>query len=201
MYVEIRLITVILTHTDRSSTSGEGTDEGEEERQLLENDSEHTDDDGETSSEEDNVESDELLNFYNRSVQSLPYSEQTAISSKILFVLFFLKDWKQQKEKVLIFSRFTNLFGILKDVIHDTGYKVFTLTGKNNQKCAFFLSEYFFLTLLLKSAQGKCDKFGVHDGPAVFLIGTKCGGSGLNLQCACKLLKLEPDWNPAVCLD
>jgi SNF2 family DNA or RNA helicase len=43
-------------------------------------------------------------------------------------------------------------------------------------------------------------KYSAHEGGAVLLIGTKAGNLGLNITCATKVIMLEAEWNPDVCI-
>ena len=42
------------------------------------------------------------------------------------------------------------------------------------------------------------DRFNAVDGPPIFLISLKAGGTGLNLTAADYVIHLDPWWNPAV---
>src|SRR6185503_3136974 len=42
------------------------------------------------------------------------------------------------------------------------------------------------------------DRFQADDGPRIFLISLKAGGSGLNLTAADTVIHFDPWWNPAV---
>jgi SNF2 family DNA or RNA helicase len=49
-----------------------------------------------------------------------------------------------------------------------------------------------------RDRQGVIDRFQSDDGPPVFLLSLKAGGTGLNLTAADYVLHLDPWWNPAV---
>jgi superfamily II DNA or RNA helicase len=49
-----------------------------------------------------------------------------------------------------------------------------------------------------RTAQARVENFQRDDGPPVFLISLKAGGSGLNLTAADTVIHFDPWWNPAV---
>jgi len=54
------------------------------------------------------------------------------------------------------------------------------------------------LTGQSRRRQALVDKFQADDGPRMFLISLKAGGSGLNLTAADTVIHFDPWWNPAV---
>src|SRR5690242_2657412 len=57
---------------------------------------------------------------------------------------------------------------------------------------------YEYLDGATKDRQGRVENFQREDGPPVFLISLKAGGSGLNLTAADTVIHFDPWWNPAV---
>jgi SNF2 family DNA or RNA helicase len=57
---------------------------------------------------------------------------------------------------------------------------------------------YEYLDGTTKDRQDKVENFQREDGPPVFLISLKAGGSGLNLTAADTVIHFDPWWNPAV---
>jgi SNF2 family DNA or RNA helicase len=49
-----------------------------------------------------------------------------------------------------------------------------------------------------KDRMAKVDAFNAPDGPPVFFISLKAGGTGLNLTAADDVIHYDPWWNPAV---
>ncbi|MCA9570822.1 MAG: SWF/SNF helicase family protein, partial [Myxococcales bacterium] len=49
-----------------------------------------------------------------------------------------------------------------------------------------------------RDRQALIDRFQADDGPPVFLLSLKAGGTGLNLTAADYVIHLDPWWNPAV---
>src|SRR5208283_4683167 len=58
--------------------------------------------------------------------------------------------------------------------------------------------EYEYLDGSTKDRQSVVEHFQSDDGPPVFLISLKAGGSGLNLTAADTVIHFDPWWNPAV---
>ncbi|MFN0127596.1 MAG: DEAD/DEAH box helicase [Verrucomicrobiales bacterium] len=81
--------------------------------------------------------------------------------------------------KLLIFSQFTSMLATLKIRLQPLGAPIFSLTGATENRGQVV------------------DRFNQHDGPAVFLISLKAGGSGLNLASASYVILFDPWWNPA----
>jgi len=57
---------------------------------------------------------------------------------------------------------------------------------------------YEYLDGSTKDRQAVVENFQREDGPPVFLISLKAGGSGLNLTAADTVIHFDPWWNPAV---
>ncbi len=86
----------------------------------------------------------------------------------------------EEGHKVLVFSQFVELLGLLKPAIQERGWTMFYLAGETENR-------------------GKLVKdFQAAEGGAVFLISLKAGGFGLNLTAASYVVLFDPWWNPAV---
>jgi SNF2 family DNA or RNA helicase len=57
---------------------------------------------------------------------------------------------------------------------------------------------YLYLDGRTKDRMGKVDEFNRPDGPPLFFISLKAGGTGLNLTAADYVIHYDPWWNPAV---
>ncbi|HRE88419.1 MAG TPA: C-terminal helicase domain-containing protein, partial [Myxococcota bacterium] len=57
---------------------------------------------------------------------------------------------------------------------------------------------YFYLDGRTRNRQELVDAFNSADGPPLFLISLKAGGTGLNLATADYVIHMDPWWNPAV---
>lgn len=82
--------------------------------------------------------------------------------------------------KVLVFSQFTKLLGLVRDQFDKDGIEYEYLDGKtsNRKKCV--------------------KRFQENPNVSTFLISLKAGGHGLNLTAADYVYLLDPWWNPAV---
>ena len=85
-----------------------------------------------------------------------------------------------QGSKVLIFSQFVEMLGLIKGVGRKFDWKMWELTGKTEKRGQIVRD------------------FQEHEGPGVFLISLKAGGAGLNLTAAQYVILFDPWWNPAV---
>jgi superfamily II DNA or RNA helicase len=82
--------------------------------------------------------------------------------------------------RVLVFSQFVSMLTIIKRAMDDDGVTYEYLDGST------------------KDRQAVVENFQSEDGPPVFLISLKAGGSGLNLTAADTVIHFDPWWNPAV---
>jgi superfamily II DNA or RNA helicase len=82
--------------------------------------------------------------------------------------------------RVLVFSQFVSMLTIVKRAMDDDGVAYEYLDGST------------------KDRQRVVEHFQSDDGPPIFLISLKAGGSGLNLTAADTVIHFDPWWNPAV---
>jgi superfamily II DNA or RNA helicase len=82
--------------------------------------------------------------------------------------------------KVLVFSQFVSMLTIIRRAMEEDGVRYEYLDGST------------------KDRADRVDNFQRDDGPPVFLISLKAGGSGLNLTAADTVIHFDPWWNPAV---
>jgi len=85
-----------------------------------------------------------------------------------------------ENHRALIFSQFTSHLAILKEWLDEQGIGYFYLDGRTRNR------------------QDLIDAFNGPDGPPLFLISLKAGGTGLNLTAADYVIHMDPWWNPAV---
>lgn len=103
-----------------------------------------------------------------------------AKSAKMEALLEQLEPIMAEGGKVLVFSQFVELLELVEKELESLDCAVWKLTGKTENR-------------------GKLvEEFQNHDGPGVFLISLKAGGSGLNLTAASYVVLFDPWWNPAV---
>ena len=84
------------------------------------------------------------------------------------------------KHRVLIFSQFVSMLRIVRRAMEDDGVAYEYLDGSTQDRA------------------DHVERFQAEDGPPVFLISLKAGGSGLNLTAADTVIHFDPWWNPAV---
>ncbi len=104
----------------------------------------------------------------------------TSASAKVATLLEYLRPLVQEGHKALIFSQWTAFLDLLEPVLRDAGISWCRLDGSTRHR------------------QKTVDLFQSPDGPPVFLISLKAGGTGLNLTAADYVFHMDPWWNPAV---
>jgi superfamily II DNA or RNA helicase len=82
--------------------------------------------------------------------------------------------------KVLVFSQFVSMLQLIRRAMDEDRVRYEYLDGST------------------KDRSERVDNFQSDDGPPVFLISLKAGGSGLNLTAADTVIHFDPWWNPAV---
>jgi SNF2 family DNA or RNA helicase len=82
--------------------------------------------------------------------------------------------------KVLVFSQFVSMLQLVRRAMDEDGV------------------QYEYLDGSTKDRSERVDHFQSDEGPPVFLISLKAGGSGLNLTAADTVIHFDPWWNPAV---
>ena len=85
----------------------------------------------------------------------------------------------EEGHKVLIFSQWTSLLDLVEPRLEARDIQWLRLDGTTRER------------------QNVVDQFQTDDGPPVFLISLKAGGTGLNLTAADHVIHLDPWWNPA----
>lgn len=86
----------------------------------------------------------------------------------------------EKKEKVLIFSLFTQMLDILEMVLSTLKYKFLRLDGSTQ----------------VNDRQSLIDKFYEDNTIPIFLLSTKAGGFGINLVCANNVIIFDQSFNP-----
>ncbi|MCW5816486.1 MAG: SNF2 helicase associated domain-containing protein, partial [Labilithrix sp.] len=82
--------------------------------------------------------------------------------------------------RVLVFSQFVSMLTLIRRAMEEDGVAYEYLDGST------------------KDREARVQSFQKDDGPPVFLISLKAGGSGLNLTAADTVIHFDPWWNPAV---
>ena len=101
-------------------------------------------------------------------------------SGKVDKLASLLRTYKENGDRVLVFSQSTLVMNILERVMETLDMAFFRLDGSTN----------------VNERQQMIDDF--HDDPSitVFLLSTKAGGAGINLACANKVIIYDMSFNP-----
>jgi len=91
-----------------------------------------------------------------------------------------VEDLVAEGHRALVFSQFTEMLELLKGEADRRGMGYLYLDGRTKDRMA------------------KVDDFNRPDGPPLFFISLKAGGTGLNLTAADYVIHYDPWWNPAV---
>ena len=100
-------------------------------------------------------------------------------SAKTELALSMLEELIDEGKKILLFSQFTEMLGLLERELAERGIRYVKLTGRTRKRDEVI------------------DAFQHGDVP-LFLISLKAGGTGLNLTAADTVIHYDPWWNPAV---
>ncbi|MEE9320104.1 MAG: DEAD/DEAH box helicase [Granulosicoccus sp.] len=109
----------------------------------------------------------------------LPSARKVTTSAKTELVMSMLTELISEGKKILLFSQFTEMLGLLETELHKAGIDYVKLTGRTRKRDVVI------------------DAFQQGDVP-LFLISLKAGGTGLNLTAADTVIHYDPWWNPAV---
>ena len=107
--------------------------------------------------------------------------EQTASSTKLEAFRELLAESIDEGHRMLVFSQFTSLLGLLRTELEAQGVAYCYLDG----------------SLSTRARQAAVDRFQADATIPVFLISLKAGGTGLNLTGADVVVHYDPWWNPA----
>jgi len=112
-------------------------------------------------------------------LMSLPQAKKVKSSAKLEMLMEMLPEMIDEGRRILIFSQFTKMLGIIEKQLIEYKISYSKLTGQTTKR------------------EQAIDKF--RSGNAdVFLISLKAGGVGLNLTEADTVIHYDPWWNPAV---
>jgi superfamily II DNA or RNA helicase len=107
-------------------------------------------------------------------------ARKAAESAKLEALLPMLAELIAEGHKTLIFSQFTSLLALLREVLDRRGWAYEYLDGATRSRAVCV------------------DRFQSDPACPLFLISLKAGGTGLNLTAADYVFILDPWWNPAV---
>jgi SNF2 family DNA or RNA helicase len=104
-------------------------------------------------------------------------------SGKLNRLTELLDELSQAGEKALLFTQFTEMGELLKTYLQETfGREVLFLHGGVSRK----------------NRDALVERFQSPDGPRLFVLSLKAGGTGLNLTAAAQVIHFDRWWNPAV---
>lgn len=102
-------------------------------------------------------------------------------SGKLDALMEIVQQCARENRKMLVFSQFTAMLGIIRQALEELGVSCMYLDGD----------------VPARMRTSMCEQFNT-DETTVFLISTKAGGTGLNLTGADTVVHFDPWWNPAV---
>lgn len=103
-------------------------------------------------------------------------------SAKLEAFRELLAEALDEGHRLLVFSQFTSLLALLRTELEEEGIAYCYLDG----------------SMSARARQAEVDRFQTDEGPPLFLLSLKAGGTGLNLTAADVVVHLDPWWNPAV---
>ena len=112
----------------------------------------------------------------------LPFAEARAVpnAAKVDALMTALETAIPDGHRSLIFSQWPSFLKRIRERLSDRGWEHLYLDGGTQKRGALV------------------DRWNDPDGPPVFLVSLKAGGSGLNLTGADYVFHMDPWWNPAV---
>ncbi len=112
----------------------------------------------------------------------LPPGTRLPPSSKLDAFGELVRDILGEGHRALVFSQFTEMLEYLTNFADDEGIRYEYLDGSTPSM----------------ERQERIDRFNAKDGPPLFFLSLKAGGTGLNLTAADYVIHYDPWWNPAV---
>jgi len=106
--------------------------------------------------------------------------ESKSVGAKVEALVDQLEPLMEEGQKVLVFSQFVEMLGLIRTTLAERGWPIFYLAGDTENRGE-----------LVRNFQSA-------EGAAIFLISLKAGGFGLNLTAASYVVLFDPWWNPAV---
>ena len=110
---------------------------------------------------------------------SLRQARKVEESAKLELLLQILPEMVEEGRRILLFSQFTKMLGIIESELKRLGMRYSKLTGQTRKRDE----------AIERFRSGAAD---------IFLISLKAGGVGLNLTEADTVIHYDPWWNPAV---
>jgi superfamily II DNA or RNA helicase len=110
---------------------------------------------------------------------SLPQAKKVKQSAKLELLMDLLPEMIEEGRKILLFSQFTQMLGLIETELQGRDIDYAKLTGQTRRRDE----------TIARFQEGEVP---------VFLISLKAGGVGLNLTAADTVIHYDPWWNPAV---
>ncbi len=110
----------------------------------------------------------------------LPGGDRDLGSAKLELLMETLNEVVADGHRVLIFSQWTSMLDLVEPALRRAGWGFCRLDGATRDR------------------EAEITRFSAEDGPPIFLLSLKAGGTGLNLTAADYVVHLDPWWNPAV---
>jgi len=105
--------------------------------------------------------------------------QKASKSAKLDLLMSLLPELIEEGRRILLFSQFTEMLGLIEEAITKAGIPYVKLTGQTKDRA----------TPVQQFQSGEIP---------LFLISLKAGGTGLNLTAADAVIHYDPWWNPAV---
>ncbi|KAM5537320.1 hypothetical protein V8D89_009050 [Ganoderma adspersum] len=102
-------------------------------------------------------------------------------SAKMMQMVSYLKEWESTGDKTIVFSQWTSMLDLCEQIFFRHGIRSLRYDGGMSREAR----EYCL---------GQFRQIG---GPKVILVSIKCGGVGLNLVSANRVINLDLSWNYA----
>ncbi|MEI6896470.1 MAG: SNF2-related protein [Psychromonas sp.] len=109
----------------------------------------------------------------------LEHAQGVKGSAKLDFLMEIVPEMIEEGRRILIFSQFATMLGLIAEKLESEGINFVKLTGQTRNRAEII------------------DQF-QEGGIPIFLISLKAGGVGLNLTAADTVIHYDPWWNPAV---
>ena len=106
-------------------------------------------------------------------------TKKTPKSAKLMLLMTMIPELLEEGRRIIIFSQFTEMLGLIEDELTLAKINYVKLTGKTKDRAT------------------PVQQFQNEEVP-LFLISLKAGGTGLNLTAADTVIHYDPWWNPAV---
>lgn len=102
-------------------------------------------------------------------------------STKMMALIGYLHEWEVTGDKTIVFSQWTSMLDLIETLFSRYGIRSLRYDGRMSREAREMV----------------LGEFRQQGGPKVILISTKCGGVGLNLVSANRIINMDLSWNYA----